>query len=117
MAKRHTHTNETNKERKRPNWTSRILGGDVLQSRAVVRQIPLVLLLCFYAILLVHNRYQVERLVKEKTEAQERVRYLREARIELQKQYQEITKISNIQALLDSTGVGIGSGPPYELKK
>ena len=101
---------------KKPKWLSRILGGEVLQSRAVLKQIPLILLLCFYAIMLVYNRYRVEDLTKAKAEAQERVNYLSEARIELQKRYQETIKISQIAELLDSTGVGITAGPPYELK-
>ena len=88
----------------------------MLQSRAVLKQIPLILLLCFYAIMLVYNRYRVEDLTKAKAEAQERVNYLSEARIELQKRYQETIKISQIAELLDSTGVGITAGPPYELK-
>ncbi len=103
-------------ERKRRNWLPRILGGEVLQSRAVVKQIPLILLLCFYAIVLVYNRYKVEDLTKAKAEAQERNNYLREARIELQKRYQESIKISQIAEMLDSTGIGITAGPPYELK-
>ena len=101
---------------KKPKWLSRILGGEVLQSHAVLKQIPLILLLCFYAIMLVYNRYRVEDLTKAKAEAQERVNYLSEARIELQKRYQETIKISQIAELLDSTGVGITAGPPYELK-
>ena len=101
---------------KKPKWLSRILGGEVLQSRAVLKQIPLILLLCFYAIMLVYNRYRVEDLTKAKAEAQERVNYLSEARIEMKKRYQETIKISQIAELLDSTGVGITAGPPYELK-
>ena len=102
---------------KKPKWLSRILGGEVLQSRAVVRQIPLIILLCFYAIMLVYNRYRVEDLMKTKTVLQDSITYLRETRIELQKRYQETIKISQIEELLDSTGVGIKAGPPYELSK
>lgn len=104
-------------KKSRPNWLSRILGGEVLQSRAVVRQIPLIILLCFYAIMLVYNRYRVEDLMKTKTVLQDSITYLRETRIELQKRYQETIKISQIEELLDSTGVGIKAGPPYELSK
>ena len=94
----------------------RILGGDVLQSRQVLKRIPLIVLLCIYALVLVYSRYRVEDLTKEKLEAQDRINYLRETRIELQKRYQETIKISEIAELLDSTGVGITAGPPYELK-
>ena len=101
--------------KKKTNWLSRILGGEVLQSKIVVKQLPLIFLCCFYALILVYNRYQVEDLTKGKLAAQERINYLRESRIELQKRYQETVKISQIAALLDSTGVGITAGPPYEI--
>ena len=101
--------------KKRPNWFSRILGGEVLQSRAVLKQVPLILLLCFYAILLVYNRYRVEDLTKEKVVMQDNINFLRESRIELQKRYQESVRISQIAELLDSTEIGITAGPPYEL--
>jgi hypothetical protein len=65
--------------------------------------------------MLVYNRYRVEDLTKAKIEAQERINYLRESRIELQKRYQETIKISKIAEMLDSTGVGITAGPPYEI--
>ena len=87
----------------------------MLQSRAVLRQVPLVVMLCFYAILLVYNRYRVEDLTKERTATQDRITYLREARIELQKRYQETIKISQIAEMLEGTGIGITAGPPYEL--
>jgi len=102
--------------RKKPNWLSRILGGEVLQSRAVLRQVPLVVMLCFYAILLVYNRYRVEDLTKERAATLERITYLREARIELQKRYQESIKISQIAEMLEGTGIGITAGPPFELE-
>ena len=101
---------------RRKGVVSRILGGDVLQSRQVLKRIPLIILLCFYALVLVYSRYRVEDLTKEKIDAQERINYLRETRIELQKRYQETIKISEIAELLDSTGVGITAGPPYELR-
>ena len=100
---------------KKPNWLSRILGGDVLQSKAVTKQIPVILLCCFYGLMLVYNRYKVEDLTKAKLAAQERINFLRESRIELQKRYQETVKISQIAQLLDSTGVGITAGPPFEI--
>ncbi len=106
---------EQPKAEKKPNWLSRILGGDVLQSKAVLRQIPVILLGCFYALILVYNRYKVEDLTKAKLAAQERINFLRESRIELQKRYQETVKISQIAQMLDSTGVGITAGPPFEI--
>ena len=110
----HTQQGETEKK-KRANWLARILGGDLLQSKKVLKQIPLILLCCVYGLILVYNRYKVEDLTKEKLEAQERINFLRESKIELQKRYQENVKISHIARMLDSTGVGITAGPPFEI--
>lgn len=100
---------------KKRNWVSSIFGGDLLQSKFVLRQKWLILLLCAYCLLLVYNRYRVEDLTKGKIEAQDRINFLRESRIELQKRYQETIKISKIAEMLDSTGVGITAGPPFEI--
>lgn len=96
-------------------WLSKVLGGQALQSKWMTQQVPLILLLCFYGLVLVYMRYQVEDLSRSKLAAQERTNYLRETRIELQKHYQETIKISQIAELLDSTGVGLTAGPPYEI--
>lgn len=104
------------KKAKKGNLFGRILGGDILRSKKVQKQLPLVLILCFYGLLLVSNRYQVENLTKKKLAAQDRINFLRESSIDLQRRYQESIKISEIATRLDSTGVGITAGPPFELR-
>ena len=93
----------------------KVLGGDVLADKLVLRQIPLVLLCLFYLLLIVGNRSRVESLSLEKAATENRINYLREHRIQMQKQYQQSVKISQIAEDLKETGVGITSGPPYEL--
>ena len=93
----------------------KVLGGDVLADKLLLRQIPLVLLCLFYLLLIVGNRYRVESLSLEKAATENRINYLREHRIQMQKQYQQSVKISQIAEDLKETGVGITSGPPYEL--
>ena len=100
---------------KKGHLVGRILGGEFLQSKKVQKLLPLVLLLCIFGLLLVRNRYQVEDLTKAKLAGQERINSLRESSIELQKRYQESIKISEIADRLDSTGVGITEGPPFEI--
>lgn len=95
----------------------RVLGGDLLSDKLVLRQVPLVLLCLFYLLLIVGNRYQVESLSREKAATEERINYLREHRIQMQKQYQQNVKISQIANELRESGVGITSGPPYEIEK
>lgn len=93
----------------------KVLGGDVLADRLVLKQIPLVLLCLVYMLLIVGNRYRVESLSSEKAAAEERINYLREHRIQMQMQYQQGVKMSQIAEELKESGVGITSGPPYEL--
>lgn len=94
---------------------SKVLGGDILGDKLVVKQIPLLLLCLFFLLLLVANRYKVESLSREKMATLERINDLREHRIQMQKQYQERVKISHIAEDLSESGVGITSGPPYEI--
>ena len=93
-----------------------LLGGEVLRSRVVLKQIPLLLLILVFALFLVANRYRVESLTKEKLKLEERIDFLREQRVQMQRQYQESIRISRIDMVLDTCGVGIVAGPPYELR-
>ena len=112
-------TTPASKRRRRADRTARsigkVLGADVLADRVVLRQIPLVFLCLIYLLLIVGNRYRVETLSREKAATEERINYLREHRIQMQVQYQQSVKISQMAEDLRSTGVGITSGPPYEI--
>ena len=93
----------------------RVLGGDILADKLVLRQIPLLLLCLFYLLLIIGNRYRIENMSRDMAATEERINYLREQRIQMQKQYQQSVKISQIAEDLNETGVGITAGPPYEL--
>ena len=95
----------------------RVLGGDLLADNLVLRQIPLLLLCLFYLLLIIGNRYRIENMSREKVAIEERINYLREQRIQMQKQYQQNVKMSQIADDLKETGVGITAGPPYELSE
>lgn len=95
----------------------RVLGGDILADKLVLRQIPLLVLCLIYLLLVIGNRYRIESLSHEKEAAEERINFLREQRIQMQKQYQQSVKISQIAEDLQETGVGITAGPPYEVEK
>ena len=95
----------------------KVLGGDLLADKLVLRQIPLLILCLIFLLLMVGNRYRVESLSREKIAVQERINDLREHRIQMQKQYQKSVKISQIAEDLSQSGVGITSGPPYEIEK
>lgn len=93
----------------------RLLGGDLLADKLVLRQIPLLLLCLLYLLLIIGNRYRIESMSRDKLATEERINYLREQRIQMQKQYQQSVKMSQIAEDLKETGVGITAGPPYEL--
>ncbi len=95
---------------------SSVLGGDMLKSRTVLKQIPLLLLILLFCLVMVAIRYRVESLNKEKSSLEKQASYLREQRIQMQKQYQESIRISRIDRDLDTIGVGLVAGPPYEIK-
>jgi hypothetical protein len=93
----------------------KVLGGDLLADNLVLKQIPLLMLCLLFLLLIVANRYRVESLSREKMAVMERINDLREHRIQMQQQYQKSVKISQIVEDLSQTGVGITSGPPYEI--
>ena len=111
----HQQNGQAPKRPKKAKWLANLIGGEMLQNAKVLKYWPLIVMIGVYAIILVSVRYKVEDLTKEKLATQERINCLRETRIELQKRYQETIKISQIASLLDSTGVGITAGPPYEI--
>ena len=92
---------------------AKVLGGDVLSDKLVLRQIPLLLLCLVYMLLVVANRYQVESLSRKKMAVQERVNELREHQIQLQKMNQNAVRISQIRDDLErEKGLGIMPTPP-----
>lgn len=104
------------KKRSRRGIFKVILGGDVLESKAVLNQIPLLIIIVIWCLLMVAVRYHVESLNKEKESLQREVSYLKEQRVQMQKQYQESIRISRIDKELDTIKVGLVAGPPFELK-
>ena len=98
------------------NRIASVLGGDMLKSRTVLHQIPLLLLILLFCLVMVAIRYRVEHLNKEKSRLEKQASYLREQRVQMQKQYQESIRISRIDRDLDTIGVGLVAGPPYEIR-
>ena len=94
---------------------AKVLGGDILADKFVLHQIPLLLLCLGCLLLVIANRYNVEKISRDKQETEVRINFLREHRIQMQKQYQQSIKISQIAEDLQESGVGITAGPPYEL--
>ena len=81
---------------------AQVLGGDMLGSHFVLKMVAI--------------RYRVESLNKQKDRMKKEVSYLHEHRVQMQKQYQESIRISRIDRELDTVGVGLVAGPPFELR-
>ncbi len=96
---------------------SKVLAGDMLAKDFAIRQIPLVLLCVGCFMLMVANRYNVEKIIKDRKQTEETIARLREKRIEMQVQYQQAVRISNIADMLQGSEVGITAGPPFEIEK
>ncbi|MBQ1408600.1 MAG: hypothetical protein IIY87_02445 [Bacteroidales bacterium] len=107
---------KTNNHNKKKGRIVQILGGDVLESRFVLKQIPLVAIIVALCLVLVAVRYRVESLTKEKKMLEEKLKYMGEERVQMRRQYQESIRISRIDRDLDTIGIGLVAGPPYELK-
>lgn len=106
------------KRKKRINLGSKLkqkFADSPLRDKWILKNLPIILLIIFFAILHISNRYYVERLMKEKIEITDHIKYLREHQIQMQKNYQESIKISQIAKDLDSLGIGLTAGPPFEL--
>ena len=93
-----------------------LLRNNKITRRGLRRYVPWIFMVVMCFAVLIFNRYRLEDLVKEKNDTEERIKYLREHRIQMQKIYQESTKISKIAEELDTLGIGLLSGPPYEMK-
>lgn len=106
----------TDSNSKKKGKLAQFLGGEVLGSQFVVKQIPLVIIIVALCLVIVSVRYKVESLMREKKALQESVDYMREERVQMRRQYQESIRISRIDRDLDTVGVGLVAGPPYELK-
>lgn len=87
----------------------------LLTGKMMRRYAPWMLMVVGLFLILIYNRYAIEDLVKEKNATTERIKYLREHKIQMQKKYQESTKISKLVEELDTLHIGLLSGPPYEL--
>ena len=93
----------------------KLLRNRVLRGKMLRKYVPWMMMIVGMFFVLIYNRYKIEYYVREKNETQERIKYLREHKIQMQKKYQESTKISKIAEELDTLHIGLLSGPPYEL--
>jgi len=95
---------------------ARVLGGEILADKVVLKQWKVVLLVLVCFLIVVANRYYVEGISRDRDETRQNIKYLREYRVQMQKRYQQSVKISQIAEDLQERGVGITAGPPFEIE-
>lgn len=93
-----------------------LLGGDYLALKKTRKLIPFILYICILVTLSINIRYQLEALSKEKIKLEENLILLKGKQIHHQQEYQKAVKITTIASKLDTIGVGLIAGPPYELQ-
>lgn len=94
---------------------SKILGGDIILSKWVLSHWRLWVLIMLYIMVAVFIRYRIENLSREKIKVEKNIDLLKEQQIQMQREYQDCIKISRISEMLDTFGIGLIAGPPYEL--
>lgn len=102
--------------KKGKSWGRKLLGGELLTSRQALRQSPLILLIVVCAILMVSNRYTVEKLRKEVISTRKRIDELSLEQIQMKSRYQQSIKISSIAQTLDTIGIHLITEPPFTLQ-
>ena len=109
-------SNEPEKKKKK-NIFGILFGGDILDNKLLSKNYGLLLLICFFSILLVGNRYWVEQLSRDKGDLEKEIQYLKQHNMDIQQKYQESVKITQISDQLDTLGIRLISGPPYEVQR
>lgn len=94
-----------------------LFGGDILDNKVLSKNYGLLLFIFFLLLLLVGNRYRVEKLSREKEKLVEDIKYLKQHNMDIQQAYQESVKITQIANQLDTLGIRLISGPPYEVQR
>ncbi|MCF0212059.1 MAG: hypothetical protein HUK17_04105 [Bacteroidales bacterium] len=81
-----------------------------------LKQKWLILMIVGFCFVLNWNRYEVERLLKQKNALEKEIDFRKEQGVQMQKEYHQSVRISRIAKELDSLGVQFISGPPYEIE-
>ena len=113
-------TNEkttADKDENKPIRAKEFLDGSILTREAMTRQLPFVLFLTVLAVLYIGNRYHAERMVRKITETELEVKNLRAEQITIAAELMNISKPSEVAAIVDSKNLGLKPSvdPPKKL--
>jgi cell division protein FtsL len=99
--------NITGKAENRRNGLKSLLGGSLLASEKVVKQMPFVFFLVFLGILLISNRYWSEKTIRKMEAAQDSIKELRAESVTYETELMKMNRPSEIVAKVKSSGLDL----------
>jgi hypothetical protein len=96
-----------------------IINGTFLVRENMVRQLPYVLFLTFLGMIYIGNRFHAERMVRKTEELKIEVGNLRSEQITTTSELMNISRPSQVAALVEAKGLGLKESmePPKKLKR
>lgn len=97
----------TEKEKVRKNRLKSFLGGSLLASEKVMRQMPFVFFLVLLGILLISNRYWSEKTIRRMEAVQDTIRELRAESVTYETELMKMNRPSEIVEKVKASGLGL----------
>ncbi len=96
-----------------------LIDGTFLVRENMIRQLPYVLFLTFLGVIYIGNRFHAERMVRQIDELKIEVGNLRSEQITITSELMNISRPSQVAALVESKGLGLKESmvPPKKLKR
>jgi hypothetical protein len=96
-----------------------LIDGTFLVRENMIRQLPYVLFLTFLGVIYIGNRFHAERMVREINNLKIEVDNLRSEQITITSELMNISRPSEVAALVEMKGLGLKESlePPKKLKK
>jgi hypothetical protein len=96
-----------------------LINGTFLVRENMIRQLPYLLFLTFLGVIYIGNRYHAERMVRRIDELKVEVGNLRAEQITTTSELMNISRPSQVAALVEAKGLGLKESvePPKKLKK
>jgi hypothetical protein len=96
-----------------------LIDGTFLVRENMIRQLPYILFLTFLGVIYIGNRFHAERMVRQINDLKIEVGNLRSEQITITSELMNISRPSEVTALVESRGLGLKESlePPKKLKK
>jgi hypothetical protein len=96
-----------------------LLDGTILIRENIIRQWPYVLFLTFLGVIYIGNRFHAEKMVRQINDLKIEVNNLRAEQITITSELMNISRPSEVNALVESKGLGLKESlePPKKIKR